>query len=143
MNAVFRAAAVAVLAAATACGGSDTPDVDVDAVMADALEALELSEVDDPEEVVSKDISYLATTGVADGDVADVADDARDALDAAGFTVDDPVEVPGGLSITASRDGVTVSAAAYAQVGVNPAPEGSSWVRVRAADNETNLAWTR
>ncbi|CAN5577959.1 hypothetical protein BH20ACT2_BH20ACT2_19100 [soil metagenome] len=120
------------------CSGGE--DIDLSASAEEIVTVLALADVEGPQEVTSKSLTYLTSTGVAPGAPEEISDRAEDTLAGEGWSIrpsgDDAV-------VVASRDGVAAQIAAFARRGVNPAPEGSSWVQVSVAEPTEQLEWAK
>jgi hypothetical protein len=133
---------VAVLAAA---GCERAGSADRDALIAGfdaAVEAVDATDVDGPNETTSKDLSYLTGSGLTEGDVEAALARAISGLHADGMEVGDPTPVEDGAVVAAHDDTIAVQIAVYPKTGLVEAPEGMSIVQISVAPADAGLAWT-
>lgn len=109
---------------------------------------LKLDEAAEPKEVESKSVHYAATTGLAAGDVESLITSTRERMQRAGWSVitvetldtsDSPAQKGG--RVAATKDTLVAQVAIFDQVGINPAPDGFTWVQIQVANADEDLGW--
>lgn len=140
------AAVVMLSAAATGVGCSDdTADVEeILAGFAAVAAAVDVDELDGPNETTSKHITYLTGRGLVEGDPEAAADRAVSGLRDAGWEVREigPGGGGAGVRVVANSGDVTTQIAVYSVAGLNAAPEGSSIIQIAVAPDDAGLGWT-
>lgn len=142
----YRIIAVVLLMAVVAAGGCDDFDsADQDALIAGfdtAVEAVDATDVDGPNETTSKDLTYITGSGLTDGGVETALERAISGLLADGMEVGDPTPVQDGAVVAAHDDTIAVRIAVFPKAGLVEAPEGMSIVQISVAPADAGLAWT-
>lgn len=130
-----------------ACNGQADVRPQLDAAE-ELIAVLQLTDADEPSEVTSKTVRYASTTGLAAGDVDTVVASIEERLQKKGWSIMtfetlNTAESPSrkGGRLVATRDSLVAQAAIFAQIGINPAPEGFAWVQVQVATVDDELAW--
>jgi hypothetical protein len=107
-----------------------------------AVEAVDATDVDGPNETTSKDLSYITGSGLTEGDVEAALERAISGLRADGMEVGDPTPIEHGAVVAAHDDTIAMQIAVYPKAGVVEAPDGMSIVQISVATADAGLAWT-
>jgi hypothetical protein len=131
------------MSAAAGCGDDESSELGVLVAGFDAaVEAVDASEVDGPNETTSKDLTYITGSGFIEGDVETALERVVSGLSADGMEVGDPSAVEDGAVVTAHDDTIAVQVAVFPRAGVVEAPAGMSIVQIQVAPLDAGLAWT-
>jgi hypothetical protein len=127
------------------CSGDDAAGREaMRAGFAAVAAAVDVDDLDGPNETTSKDVTYLTGSGLVEGDPDAAVDRAVSGLRAAGWEVSEvrPGGGGDGLRVVASSRDVTTQIAVRSVAGLTEAPEGSSIIQIAVASSDAGLAWT-